>query len=47
MVTHDCSKYHPDPQPIDKDEMKNLFVTGMESDVLNENSEDEEEKANK
>lgn len=44
MITHDCSKFHPDPQPIDKEEMKNLFVTGMEGDVLNEMSDEEEDK---
>lgn len=35
MITHDCSKFHPDPQPIDYDEFKSLFMTGMEGDALN------------
>jgi hypothetical protein len=34
MKTHDCSKYHP--QGNYSDNLKSLFVTGMEEDVLKE-----------
>ena len=35
MMTHDCSKYHPEVSDEIPD-IKNLFVTGMESDALHE-----------
>lgn len=40
MKTNDCSKYHP--QGTYSDDLKSLFVTGMEEDVLKQLSEDEE-----
>lgn len=36
MQTYDCSKFHPEPQPIDSEDFKSLFMTGMENDILNE-----------
>ena len=43
MVTHDCCRY--DPEIKDISNLKDLFVTGMENDVLNEmESESDEQK---
>ena len=35
MVTHDCSKYDSQATRAPED-LKDLFVTGMEEDALNE-----------
>jgi hypothetical protein len=39
MKTHDCSKYHP--QGHYSDNLKSLFVTGMEDDILKELESDQ------
>lgn len=41
MNTKDCSKYHP--QGNYTQDLKSLFVTGMEDDVLKEMKDSEEE----
>lgn len=41
-MTYDCSKFHPEPEQIDPETFKSLFVTGMEGDALNEMSDENE-----